>query len=90
MRCPKCSCEVGSQSVCPFCGATVYVGNSTWGVQDYARQTTVPVSAARIPPESRQSERSIKSLEMKVNLLLVLQSGTFALAILALLIMALK
>ena len=91
MRCPKCSCEVGNQSVCPFCGATVYVGHTTWSVNNYARQNTIPVRGGRTyPAESRETENRLRSLETKVNLLIVLQAGCFVLSLLSLLIIALR
>lgn len=89
MRCPKCRCEVGNQSICPFCGATVFVSNTTWGVHDMNRQPTVAVRGMGQLSETRGIERKLRNLETKVNLLLVLQSGTFALAVIALLVLAL-
>jgi len=91
MRCPKCRCEVGNQSVCPYCGATVYMGTATWDMNTFQNRATVPVpGSAKVPLESRGTERKLRNLETKVNLLLVLQTGTFVLAVLSLIIMALK
>ena len=92
MRCPKCRCEVGNQAVCPYCGATVYVGSTTWNVNDFNRNTlqVSQKNAAPMPLEVRSVDRRIRSLETKVNMLLVLQGGTFVLSVLALIIMALK
>lgn len=90
MRCPKCRCEVGNQPVCPFCGATVYMSNTTWNVNDAARQPTVPVHGGAQVTNSRGIERKLRELETKLNLLMVLQGGTLVLAILTLLAMALK
>ena len=91
MRCPKCRCEVGNQSVCPYCGATVYMGTATWDMNAFQNRATVPVPvSAKVPLESRGTERKLRNLETKVNLLLVLQTGTFVLAVLSLIIMALK
>lgn len=91
MKCPKCRCEVGTQSVCPYCGATVYVSNATWDVHAYQNRATVPIpGAAKSSLETRSTERKLRNLETKVNLLLVLQTGTFVLAVLNLIIMALK
>lgn len=89
MRCPKCRCEVGNQPVCPFCGATVYMSNTTWKVNDVARQATVPVHGGAQLNNSRGIERKLRELETKLNLLMVLQAGTLLLAILILLAMAL-
>lgn len=90
MRCPKCSCEVGNQSVCPFCGATVYLSNPTWQANDYAHRTTVPVTRERTSAHRPDPERRLRALETKVNMLLVLQCGTFALTLLALVSMLLN
>lgn len=91
MKCPKCRCEVGSQAVCPYCGATVYVGSATWDMNTLQNRATIPVSSgSRIPLENRGADRRLKNLETKVNLLLVLQTGSFVLAVLTLIIMALK
>ncbi len=85
MRCPKCSCEVGNQAVCPFCGGSVYVSGPTWQPNDYARRTTVPTEQKRVPHYRADLERRLRGLEMKVNMLLVLQCGSFALMFLTLL-----
>lgn len=91
MKCPKCRCEVGNQSVCPYCGATVYVSSATWDMNTFQSRATMPVnSVSRIPPENRGTDRRLKNLETKVNLLLVLQIGSFVLTVLTLIIMALK
>lgn len=91
MKCPRCRCEVGSRSVCPYCGSTVYVGDTTWGVQDYSRRTTTTVPPhGRPSPETRNLERKMRNLETKVNLILVLQGGIFALTMLALIMLVLK
>lgn len=85
MRCPKCSCEVGNHSVCPFCGATVYVSTPTWQASEYANRVTVPVERSHTASRRPDPESRIRSLETKMNMLLALQCGTFALVILALL-----
>lgn len=91
MKCPKCRCEVGTQSVCPYCGATVYVGNATWDMNTFQNRATMPVPGVGMPaPDNRASERRLRNLETKVNLLLVFQIGSFVLAVLSLIIMALK
>lgn len=91
MKCPKCRSEVGTQSVCPYCGATVYVGNATWDMNAFQNRATVPVPGSPKPPlENRGMDRRLRNLETKVNLLLVLQTGSFVLAVLSLIIMALK
>lgn len=91
MKCPKCRSEVGSQSACPYCGATVYVSGA-WDVNDRARRTTVPVSAlgGRLPMDSHVFDKRLRNLENRVNLLLVLQSGSFLLLMLVLLMLALN
>lgn len=75
--------------MCPFCGATVYLSNPTWTANDYAQRATVPVERRR-SANCPDPERRMRSLETKVNMLLVLQCGTFALTLLALVSMLLK
>lgn len=81
---------MGNQSVCPYCGGTVYV-NGAWDMNDYSRRTTLPVSAlgGRLPLDSHGFDKRLRSLETKVNLLLVLQGGSFALLVLVLVMLAL-
>lgn len=90
MRCPKCSCEVGNQAICPFCGATVYVSRTTMPVGEYAGRTTMPVQPQQRPAYRSDTDRRLRGLETKVNMMLVLQGGTFALTLLALISMLLK
>lgn len=77
--------------MCPYCGATVYI-NSAWDQDDYSRRTTVPVSAlgGRLPMDSHVFDRHLRNLETKVNLILVLQAGSFALTMLVLVMLALN
>ena len=91
MKCPKCRSEVGNLSACPYCGATVYVSGA-WDMNDRARRTTVPVSAlgGRLPMDSHIFDKRLRNLENRVNLLLVLQSGSFLLLMLVLLMLALN
>lgn len=84
MKCPKCGYELGSQSVCPICGATIFVSSSTVPVGDFGSRTTAPVHRTRAPAQRSDLERRVRSLETKINLMLVLQCGTFALTLLAL------
>lgn len=91
MKCPKCRSEAGNQPVCPYCGATLYV-NGAWDMDDYSRRTTVPVSAlgGRLPLDSHVFDKRLRSLESKLNLLLVLQGGSFALTVLVIVVLALN
>lgn len=90
MKCPKCHSEVGSQSVCPYCGCTLYIDSSTWDMDEYSART---VSAPRNAPAFNghpRADRQLAKLESRINLILVLQCGTFVLSVLALLILALQ
>ncbi|MBQ6839667.1 MAG: hypothetical protein IJO45_03135 [Oscillospiraceae bacterium] len=90
MKCPRCRCEVGNQSICPYCGGTVYI-SSGWNTTEYSRRTANTAQGSRRPPsETRNIERKLHNLEMKVHMLLVLQGGVLALSVLALLLIALK
>lgn len=89
MRCPKCRCEVGNQPICPFCGATVYMTNATWEASNQGSRTTMPVRGYSPTFDTRSMERKMRKLEVKLNLLLVLQTGSFALTLITLLVLAL-
>lgn len=90
MRCPKCSCEAGNQSICPFCGTTIYLSAPTWSNNDYVQRTTIPVGKKRTQARRPEPDRRLKNLETKVDMLLVLQCGTFALTLLTLICMILN
>lgn len=89
MRCPKCRSEVGNQPVCPYCGGTIYISDTTWQM-DALRQSITPVNGAYNPMGNRAMESRIRNLEMKVNLVLILLGGNFMLAILVLIALLLK
>lgn len=88
MKCPKCRSEVGNQPVCPYCGGTIYISDTTWQM-DALRQTA-PVHGVYNPMGSRALESRIRNLEMKVNLALILLGGNFMLAMLVLIALLLK
>lgn len=92
MKCPKCRSEVINQPVCPYCGATVYVGDTTRSVPEYTRRAggaSQPVGNRQMR-DIREMERKFRNLETKVNLILVLEGGSFLLVVLALIVLALK
>lgn len=93
MKCPKCRSEVGKQSVCPYCGGTVFVQGSTWSAEDFSR-STLPVGQIRNQDKSglnqRELDKKLRGLETKVSLLLILQCGEFALIFLMLIVLALS
>lgn len=90
MRCPKCGIEVGNRSVCPFCGGTVYVSTPTWPAGQ-AAPTVSPEqyyrNSGRHNTDSGELRRYLQLLETKINLLLVLGGGIFALMLLILVVM---
>ena len=85
MKCYNCKSEIGNLQVCPYCGATAYL-------QEAYRAPQTPDARAnkRRPSEMRDLDRRLRVLETKVNLCLTIQCGTFAIAILMLLLMALR
>lgn len=93
MQCPKCRSEVGNLSVCPYCGGTVYLDNATWDMGGYTRMNPTayqqPRRTGKYLPDPGV-DRKLRSMETKLNLLLVLQGGTFMLMIFVLLLLALK
>lgn len=92
MRCPVCRCETGNQSVCPYCGTTVYTGNTTYTMTDYARHTQPTQHTTQ--PQSRERGRSydkkLRRIETKLDLLMVLQIGIFLLLLIVTVMTALK
>lgn len=90
MKCPKCHSEVGSQSVCPYCGATLYISGSKWSYESYPVRPPAPVPNPSPTSANRRLERLIDRLDAKIKLVIVLQCGTFALLVLVLLAMALQ
>jgi hypothetical protein len=85
MKCPNCRCEVGTQQVCPYCGTTVYLQEAYRAPQSAEIRTN-----RRKGPELRDLDKRLRMMETKVNLCLTLQSGTFAIVILMLFILALR
>ena len=92
MKCPKCHNEVGTQSVCPFCGATVYIQGLDRGAQGYRQHTFggEPQSPNQYVSNFRDVDRRLYNLQMKINLLLILQCAIFVLVVLAVVVLALK
>ncbi len=84
MRCPKCKSEIGYQRICPYCATDVKLP-----IPD--KQTKSDgVPQGRTYRFLRNMETRLKKLDDKMNLLLVLQVGTFLLAILTMLATVLK
>lgn len=78
MRCPTCRSEVGSQKLCPYCGSSMYVpGAKTNPGMDYE-------GTNRVVRHIKNVEFFTHSLGKKMNVLIVLQSGTLAVLILIL------
>lgn len=92
MRCPKCRSEIGNQSVCPYCGTTVYIQGSTWSTDTYNQHAPTRARDGAIRnwgPDPGEMGRRLRNLESKVNVILILQCGCFVLLILILIILAL-
>lgn len=91
MRCPVCRCETGNQPVCPYCGTTVYSGNTTYSMTDYPRHTQQVQNNYHPPRErGRGSDKKLRRIETKLDLLMVLQLGSFLLLLVVLIMLALK
>ena len=94
MRCPKCKIEVGNQPVCPNCGSTLKSRERSRERDEYLRRTTMPSDAIYQVPgfqnPRRERDSVLQDIQTKLNLVLILQSGTFALVVLTLVILALK
>ena len=72
--------------MCPYCGATVYITN-TKAVPTMAAMRSMAGAFTAGPTET---ERRLRKLETKMNLLLVFQIGNFVLIIFALIMLALR
>lgn len=93
MRCPVCRCEVGNQAVCPYCGSTVYMGNASWSANDYSRSASQYAPNARnqaTREKSKISNKRLQRIETKLDLMLVMQIGSFLLLLMVLIMVALK
>lgn len=92
MRCPVCRCETGNQSVCPYCGTTVHAGNTTYTMTDYPRHTQPMQSTVQQQPRERgrSSEKRLRRIETKLDLIMVLQIGSFLLLLIVMIMTALK
>ena len=94
MKCPKCHSEVGNQPVCPYCGGTMYIQNATWNRRAYQGTTTVPVNevymTSRRSAADYETERKLRDLNMKANLIMILLSGNLMLLLLLIVVAMLK
>lgn len=86
MMCPKCRHDVGSQSVCPYCGATVYLQNSGYRSDN---QVHIPHRIGHQTSDSDSEEIKIVKnivwkLDTKVNLLLIVSGANMLLLVLLL------
>jgi len=77
MRCPKCRCEVGSQKMCPYCGAPMETPELRLSSQGTNMLNKMYRSVRNLENISREQDR-------KLNILLVLSCGNLVLTVLAL------
>lgn len=83
MRCPKCKCEVGSQKMCPYCGASMETPE-----QRLLTRITDPMG--KIYRYLRSLDTSFKDQSKKLNILLVLVCGNIVLTLLLLIAVFVK
>lgn len=57
---------------------------------EYSRRTAMVNSPGKLPAENRGVDRKLRNLETKVNLLLVMVGGLFAMTVLTLIALVLK
>jgi len=87
MKCPKCHNEVCNQRVCPYCGATVYLEDSSWETEKLRHGNITPAVPGKDETEKMEDLLGrIRKLETRVNLILVLNAALFALVILLLVV----
>lgn len=77
MRCPKCRCEVGSQKMCPYCGAQM----ETPEQRLFARGAD---SLGKIYRYVRSLDSTVKEQSRKLDILLVLVCGNLVMTLLVL------
>lgn len=77
MRCPKCRCEVGSQKMCPYCGAQM----ETPEQRLFARGAD---SVNRLYRYVRSLDGTVKDQGRKLDILLVLGCGNLLMTLLIL------
>ena len=96
MICPNCKSEIGSQPSCPYCG--VVVNRSTTYYNNYPNATVVPTRSVRQNQSAgdtsgsglRKLERKISSMDMKLQILMILCGGMIALQLLIIILMTVK
>lgn len=85
MRCPKCSNEVCNQRVCPYCGATVYLEDSSLASEKSRYGGLRQQIFGKTESETQEDLlRKVQKLEIRINLILVLNVALFVLMILLL------
>ena len=85
MRCPKCRSEVGSQKACPYCGTPLAAPEPS---RSFASELANALN--RNNRTVKSLENRIRTLEDKVNILLVLHGGTLAVLVLILIALQFK
>lgn len=77
MRCPRCRCEVGSQKMCPYCGAPMQVSEQLLSAQGATTLNKIYRYIRSMDSIAREQSR-------KLNILLVLACGNMAMMLLVL------
>lgn len=91
MKCPKCRCDVGNHRVCPYCGSTVYIQDSSLNLDHCISSPNGGGYTSHLNKDiAFDLVQRILRVETKLNLILVFSIATFVLAILALVITALN
>lgn len=85
MICPKCRHDVGNQSVCPYCGATIFKQNA---VQPHLPHRIGPVNGTKDGDEVRALLNVCQKLDTKLNLVLVISGANILLIVLLLIALA--
>lgn len=83
MRCPKCRCEIGTLTVCPYCGTLV--NNPTRPIQPAAPQRP---SVYRSDRSSQHTNRHISNIDAWSLACAVLLGGIFVMELLQVIILA--
>lgn len=88
MKCPKCQNEVCNQRICPYCGGTVFLEESSLQMENLRYGNIAEQFPGR--RENRDQEElltKIGKIETKINLILIFSISQFFLMLLVLVLL---
>lgn len=85
MRCPNCRCEIGRQTICPYCGQVIQADP-----QRIYEMQTLQVQGSATQNMQNRIYRHVNNVETTSKLILILMVGLFVLQVLTLVVVMLK